>query len=125
AALGGHGNSLQARRAKTIDSERRDLDRQAGTQGGDTGHVHSLLGFGHGAAEDYILNFFGIELRHALERTLNSDRGQFIGTGGAKRAFESTPHGGANGGSNDNFTHKKLPHYCSAVIASSSQTSSQ
>ena len=72
---------------------------------GDAGYVHPLLGFGRGAAEDHIFDFFGIDLRHALQRALDGDGGQFIGTGSAERAFEGASHGRANGGGDDDFTH--------------------
>jgi len=60
---------------KTIDGESRDFDGQSGTERGDAGHVHSLFGFGHGAAENDVFNFLGIKLRHAIERALDGDGG--------------------------------------------------
>ena len=107
-AFGGHGNRLQSRRAEAVDGERRDLDGQARAQRGDAGHVHPLLGLGHGAAQDDVFDFFGIELRHAFERALDGDGGQFIGTGGAERALVGASHGRADGRSNDDFTHKNF-----------------
>ena len=34
---------------------------QAGAQRGDARDVHALLGFGHGAAQDHVFDFFGVE----------------------------------------------------------------
>ena len=49
---------------------RRNLHRQSRAQRRNARHVHALLGFGHGAAQDHIFNFFGVKLRHALQRPL-------------------------------------------------------
>ena len=37
------------------------VDGQAGAEAGDAGHVHALLGFGHGAAEDDVVDFGAVE----------------------------------------------------------------
>ena len=105
-ALGRHGNRLQAGRAEAVDGHRRDFDRQSGAQGGDAGDVHALLGLGHGAAEDDVFDFFGVKLGHALERALDGDGGQIVGTGGAQRAFEGASDRGTNGGDDYDFTHR-------------------
>ena len=107
-ALRRHGNRLQSGRAEAIDRHRRNFDRQPGAQRCDAGHVHPLLGLGHGAAEDHVFNLFGIELRHALERALDGDGRQFIGTGGAQRALEGASYRRANGGGDDDFSHRNF-----------------
>ena len=87
---------------------------KSGAKRGDAGDVHSLLGFGHGAAEDDIFDFFGIELGHAVESAFDRDGRQFIGTSGAERALEGASYGSADGGGNDDFTHKSLAILCSS-----------
>ena len=82
-----------------------NLNGQAGAQGGDAGDVHPLLGFGHGAAQDDVFDFFGVELQDAVESAFDGDGRKFIGTSGAERAFEGASHGSADRGSNDDFAH--------------------
>jgi len=69
-ALGRHGDGLQARRAEAIDGHGRDLLGQSGAQGCDTGDVHALFRFWHGAAEDDVFDIVQVELGHAVERAL-------------------------------------------------------
>ena len=82
---------------------------QAGAQGGDAGDVHALFGFGHGAAEDDVLNFLGIELGHALKRALDREGGEVIGTGGAQGSFVGFADRGTDGTDDYYFTHEKAP----------------
>ena len=105
-AFGGHGDRLQAGGTEAIDGQRRNFDGQARAQRSDAGDVHPLLGFGHGAAEDDVFNLFRVELRHAVERALNGDGCEFIGTGSAERAFEGASDGRTHRRSNDDFTHE-------------------
>ena len=95
-ALGGHGDGLQARGAEAVDGHRRKLDGQAGAQGRDARDVHALLGFGHGAAEDHVVNFFGIEVWNAVERTAYGDGGEVVGAGGMEGALAGLADGSAN-----------------------------
>src|SRR5580658_1161886 len=104
-ALGSHGNRLQSGGAEAIDGHRRDLDRKTSAQGGDAGDIHSLFGFGHGAAEDNVFNFFGVKLRHAVKSGLDGDGGQFIGARGTERAFIRSAYGSTDGGNYYDFTH--------------------
>ena len=107
-ALGRHGNRLQAGRAEPIDSHRRHLDRQPRAQRSNASHVHPLLGFGHGAAQDDVFNFLGIELRHAIKRALDRDGSQFIRTRSPQRAFERAAYGSADGRNYYDFTHRLI-----------------
>ena len=95
-ALGCHGNRLQSRGTEAVDGEGRNLDRQTRAQRGDASHVHALLGLGHGTAENHIFNLFGIELWYSVERAFDGDGRQFIGTGGAERAFVGASNGCTN-----------------------------
>jgi hypothetical protein len=63
------------------------------------------LGFWHCTAKDHIFNFFRIKLRHAFESALYGNGGEFIGTSGPERAFESAPHGSTDGRDDEDFTH--------------------
>ena len=99
------GDGLQAGRAEAVDGHGRDLDRQPGAQGGDARDVHALLGFGHGAAEDDVVDLLGIELRDALEGALDGDGGQIVGTGGAQGSFVGLADRGADGTDDYDFTH--------------------
>ena len=42
-----------------------NLDGQSGAQGGDARDVHARFGFRHGAAQDDVFDFLGIQPRHA------------------------------------------------------------
>ena len=107
-ALRRHGNCLQAGGAETIDGHRRDLDRKSGAKGSDAGDIHSLFAFGHGAAEDDVLNFFGIELGEAIKRAFDGDGGQFIGASGAEGSLVGAADGSADGGNYEDFTHGSI-----------------
>ena len=107
-AIGGKRDGLQAGRAEAVDGHGRGFHRQAGAQRGDARHVHSLLGFGHGAAEDDILDFMHIELRDARQRALDGDGAQIVGTGGAQGSFGGFADRGADGAYNDSFSHDSL-----------------
>src|SRR6184192_3686994 len=60
-ALRGKRNRLQTGRAEAVDGHRRSVDRQTGAKRGDARHVHALLAFGHGAAENHVVDFFRLK----------------------------------------------------------------
>ncbi len=107
-ALGSHGNGLQARRAEAIDGHRRHFNWQPCPQRCDPGHVHPLLSFRHGAADDNVFNLLGIKLRYPRQRALDRDRSQFIWTGRAQRAFKRAAHRSTDGRNDDDFSHGEL-----------------
>src|SRR5579871_1225120 len=107
-ALGGHGDGLQSRRAESVDRHGRHFYGQASAQGSDAGYVHALFGFGHGTAENHVLDLFGIELRNTLEGSFDRYGSEFVGASGAESAFERPSNRCANRGSNDDFTHMNL-----------------
>ena len=104
-ALGRHGNRLQAGGAEAIDGHGRDFDGQTGAQRSDARDVHALLGFGHGAAQDHVLDLFGIELRHALQRAFDGHRGQIVGTRRPQSSFISLADRRPDGTYDYNVTH--------------------
>ena len=95
-AFGGHGDGLQAGGAEAVDGHGRSFDGQAGAQRGDARDVHALLGFGHGAAEDDVVDFLGVEAGHAVEGGANGDGREVVGARGAQRAFAGLADGGAD-----------------------------
>ena len=54
--LGGEGDRLQARRAEAVDGHGRGRRRDAREERRQARHVHPLLGLGHGAAEDHVVD---------------------------------------------------------------------
>ena len=48
---------------QTIDGLRRYRLRQPSQQGADACHIHALFAFGHGAADDDVINAFGVDSR--------------------------------------------------------------
>ncbi len=107
-ALGSLSNRLQSGRAEAVDGDGGNLHRQSRAQGGDTGDVHALFGFGHGATEDDVLDLFGIELGYSLEGALDRVGGEVIRTGGAQGSFVGFADRGTNGTYDYDFTHEKL-----------------
>ena len=60
--LGAVGDGLQARGAEAVHRDGRCGDRNAGAKARDAGDVHALLGLGHRAAEDDVVDLGRIEL---------------------------------------------------------------
>src|SRR5213082_1635235 len=77
-------SGLQAGGAKAVDGYRAGFDGQARTKSGDARDVHALFALGHGAAEDHVVNFLGVEAGDAGERFLYGERGKIVGAGGAE-----------------------------------------
>ena len=84
----------EAQKRLTVMAE--EADGQAGAQGGDAGDVHSLLGFGHGTAENYVFDLVAVELGQAGQGAFDRGGGEVVGAGGG----EGSPAGLADGGSN-------------------------
>src|SRR6266581_4834969 len=76
-----------------------------GAERGDARDVHALFAFGHGAAENHVVNFLGVEARDARERFLDGESGEIVGARGAERTFVGAPDGSADGRDNDGFGH--------------------
>ena len=104
-ALSGHGDGLQAGGAKAVDGHGRGGDGEAGAQSGDTGYVHSLLGFRHGTAQDYVLDFFWVELGDVGECALDRGRGEVVGTGGGQGSAAGFADRGSDGTDYDGLPH--------------------
>ena len=97
---------LEARRAEAVHGHRRHAHRQAGPQHGDAGHVHALLAFGEGAAQDHIVDGGRVELRHPLQEALDEEPHQFVGPGVAQSAPPRPAHRSAVGvGYDDSSAH--------------------
>ena len=97
-AVGGQGHRLHARRAETVDRHRCRADRQARHQRGDARDVHALLGLGHGAADDDIINTRLIDLGKRRQDAAQAVRQQIIRTGVAEHAAGGFTDRGALGG---------------------------
>ena len=108
-ALRGHGDGLQTGRAEAIDGHGRGFHGQAGAKQSDARDVHSLLGFGHGAAEDDVLDLPRVETRDAVDGRAHGDGGQIIGPRSAQRTFEGFADGGADGTGDNSVSHGLLP----------------
>ncbi len=108
-AFGSERDRLQAGRAETVDGHRGGFDGKSGAKSGDARDVHALLAFGHGAAEDHVVDFLGVESGHAGERFLDGQRGKIVGPRGAQRALVGPADGRADGRNDDGFRHGRLP----------------
>jgi len=96
---------LQTGRAEAVDGHRARFDREAGAKGGDARDVHALFAFGHGAAENYVIDFFGVEAGNTGERFLDGQCGEIVGARGAQGAFVGAADGSADSGDDDGFGH--------------------
>ena len=92
-------------RAEPVDGDGRNFRGQARALAGDARNVIPRFAFGHGAAEDHVLDFLGIEARDAANRFLNGDGGEVVGARGAQRALARFPDRRANGTYDDGFSH--------------------
>jgi hypothetical protein len=105
-ALGAVGDRLQPRRAEAVDRHGRRLDRQPGPQAGDAGHVQALLGFGHRAPEDHVVDLWAAT---AGARPSTSPRARSAASSSgprrAERAGGRLAHRRARGGDDDGFVH--------------------
>ena len=104
-ALSGEGDGLQAGGAEAVDGHSCALVGQTSAQSDDAGEVHALFGFGHGTADDDVVDFVGIELRHAVERTTDGDGSKIVGTGGAQGSAGSPADGGTDTADDDGISH--------------------
>jgi hypothetical protein len=104
-AIGGERDCLQAGGAEAVDGHGGAGDGQAGAEAGDARDVHPLLSLGRGAAEDDVFNLRLVQLRDALERSVDGVGGEVVRAGGAQGAARGLAGGGADGGCNDDVSH--------------------
>ena len=79
-----------------------------GAEAGDAGDVHSLLGLRHGAAEDDVFDLGAVELRDAVECSVDGEGGEIVGARGAEGSARGFAYGGADCGGDDDFFHMIL-----------------
>ena len=91
-ALGGIRDRLQAGRAKAIDGHRRCAHGHARAQARDARHVQPLLGLGHRASEDDVLDIGGLHSRRAAKRLADDGRCHFVGPHRLERAVRRASH---------------------------------
>ena len=104
-AFGGESDGLQAGRAKAVDGHRAGFDGETGAESGDARDVHALFAFGHGAAENHVVNFLSVETGNAGEGFLDGESGKIVGARRAERTFVCAANGRTNGGDDDGFRH--------------------
>src|SRR5260370_13621671 len=107
-AFGGEGDGLQAGRTEAVDGHGGGVHGKAGAEGGDARDVHALLAFGHGAAEDDVVDLLGVDGGHAGERFLDGESGEIVGARGAQRSFVGAAYGSADGRDDYGFGHGDL-----------------
>ena len=79
-----HG--LHAGGAEAVDGQSRHRVRQSCQQQGDTRHVHALLRFRHGTADDHVADAGRVERRRLRQHTLQYVRQHVVRTGVAEHA---------------------------------------
>ncbi len=108
-ALGSKRDGLQAGGAEAVDGHRGGFDRETGAERGDAGDVHALFAFGHGAAEDDVVDLLGVDRRNAGEDFFYGEGSEIVGARGTQRAFVGAAYGSAYGGNDYGFWHGKSP----------------
>ena len=106
-AFGGERNRLQAGGAEAVDGHRGSFHGQAGAEASDARDVHALLAFGHGAAENHVVDFLWLETGNAGKGLFDCQPGEIVGARGAQRAFVGAAYGSADGRNNHGFRHGK------------------
>ena len=81
------------------------LDGQARAQRRNPREIHSLLGFGRGAADDHILDILRLKTFRARQRFFDRDRCEIVGARHAQRSLRGLAHGGPHRTYNDGFHH--------------------
>jgi hypothetical protein len=97
-AVGCHLHRREAGRAEAVDGDAAHGVGQAGQQRSHAAHVHALLGLGHRAADDGILDGLGVEVGHLLERTADGGHQQVVRTGVLEVAAARLADRSARGG---------------------------
>ena len=96
-AVGGHLDGRDARSTETVDGDAAHRVAE-GQAGGDTCHVHALLAFGEGAADDGVFDRLGVQRGDLQHGALDGGDQQLVRTGVAEIAAARTPDGRARGG---------------------------
>ena len=78
-AVGGKRDGLQTRRAEPVDRDGRRLYRQSRAKARDARDVQTLLGLGHGATEDDVLNVSRVDAGGAIQDLAHDGGGELIG----------------------------------------------
>ena len=76
-----------------------------GTKARGARDVQALLGLGHGAAQDDVFDNEPVELRDALQRSVDGEGGEVVGTRGAQRSPRRLADGGADRRCDDGVLH--------------------
>ncbi len=98
--IGGVGDALQAGRAEAVDRLGRDGIGQAGAQADHARHIHALLAFREGAAQDDVIHLGRVERRERAQQVLDHRRGHLIRPHGRQAATLGLADRRASGGHN-------------------------
>ncbi len=104
-ALGADGDGFEAGGAEAVDGDGGHVVGEAGAVGGEAGEVEALRAFGHGAAEDEVVDLGGLEAGGAAEEFADDEGGEVVGADGAEFAARGASDGGAGGGDDEGVGH--------------------
>ncbi len=103
--LGGEGNGLETGRAEPVDRDRRRLHRDTRPEAGDPRDVQTLLGFGHRASKNHVVNLRRLDAWGTSQRLGHRHRRQVIGTGRSERALRRLADRSADRGNDHGISH--------------------
>ncbi len=93
--------------------EQKRLMVMAGTSEGsparwrrDARNIVACFALGHGAAEDHVVDFLGVQARDSANRFQKGDGREVVGARGAQSALARFPDRRANGAYDDGFSHR-------------------
>jgi hypothetical protein len=106
--VGRHRNGLQAGRAEPVHGGAGRRHRQPGAHRRHARDVVALRPVRLAAAEDHVLHFLHVELRHLTEGVLDAMRGEIVGPGQVERSAERLRKGRSRAGDDDGFSHGRF-----------------
>ena len=89
-----HGNGFDPGAAVAVHDEAGHVDGQR-QQRDEPAHLQALLGFGHGVADNYVVNPGRVEGGHLGHKVLDDFGGEVVGPGEAEASTRGFAHGGA------------------------------
>jgi len=103
--VGGHGHGLQPGRAEAVDGHARHRVRQTGQQRAYACNIHALLGLGHCATDDHVLDHSAVDFRDLFHCFPDDMCQKIVGPGIAETALEGLCDRRANSGNYVGITH--------------------
>ena len=108
----GHADRLQARRAEAVHGRAGNRLGQPGEQRRAAREVHPLPLLRKAAADHHVDDLAAVELGHLLQRGVDRERDEVVGTRVDERALARAADRRARRGDDDGLRHRALPRPC-------------